>query len=201
MPFTEINGKTTFYSWKPASRAGLTLFFLHGLGGAHSFWSPVIPGLVEAGFSCLAIDVPGAFCLCVSLYMTMCAVPQQQTSPSKKRRDRGTNAMPCHILTLRPPGFGQSPYHGKPHDLHVIAEDSIALLESLGKSLDRTIIIGASMAGIVCCEIAVKHKVAGVVSVGPICPGPETKEAFLHRVDVVKRGQPTLNPTRTETHA
>lgn len=62
MPFTEINGKTVFYSWKPASRAGLTLFFLHGLGGAHSFWSPVIPGLVEAGFSCLAIDVPGAFC-------------------------------------------------------------------------------------------------------------------------------------------
>lgn len=59
MPFTEINGKKIFYSWKPASRAGLTLFFIHGLGGAHSFWSPIIPGLVEAGFSCLAIDVPG----------------------------------------------------------------------------------------------------------------------------------------------
>lgn len=60
MPFTEIKGKKIFYSWKPASRAGLTLFFIHGLGGAHSFWSPVIPGLVESGFSCLAIDVPGA---------------------------------------------------------------------------------------------------------------------------------------------
>lgn len=59
MPFKEINGKTIFYSWKPASRAGLTLYFIHGLGGAHSFWSPIIPGLVEAGFSCLAIDVPG----------------------------------------------------------------------------------------------------------------------------------------------
>lgn len=59
MPFTEINGKTIFYSWKPASRAGLTLYFIHGLGSAHSFWSPIIPGLVEAGFSCLAIDVPG----------------------------------------------------------------------------------------------------------------------------------------------
>lgn len=59
MPFTEINGKKIFYSWKPASRAGLTLYFIHGLGGAHSFWSPIIPGLVEAGFSCLAIDVPG----------------------------------------------------------------------------------------------------------------------------------------------
>lgn len=45
------------------------------------------------------------------------------------------------------------------------------------------------MAGIVCCEIAVKHKIAGVVSVGPICPGPETKEAFEHRVEVVKKGQ------------
>lgn len=61
MPLTEINGKKIFYSWKPASRAGLTLFFIHGLGGAHSFWSPVIPDLVEAGFSCLAIDVPGAW--------------------------------------------------------------------------------------------------------------------------------------------
>ncbi|KAJ4423224.1 hypothetical protein N0V82_002085 [Gnomoniopsis sp. IMI 355080] len=142
MPFTDINGKRIFYSWKPASRAGLTLFFIHGLGGAHSFWSPVIPGLVEAGFSCLAIDVPG---------------------------------------------FGQSPYHGKPHDLHEIADDCVALLQNLDKSLDRTIIIGASMAGIVCCEIAVKHKIAGIVSVGPICPGPETKEAFDHRVEVVKK--------------
>ncbi|CAN8104900.1 unnamed protein product [Discula destructiva] len=142
MPFTEVNGKRIFYSWKPASRAGLTLFMIHGLGGAHSFWSPVIPGLVEAGYSCLAMDVPG---------------------------------------------FGQSPYHGRPHDLHEIAEDSVALLKSLDKSLDRTIIVGASMAGIVCCEIAVKHKTAGIVSVGPICPGPETKEAFEHRVAVVKK--------------
>lgn len=84
-------------------------------------------------------------------------------------------------------GFGQSPYHGKPHSLREIADDSIALLESLGKSLDRTIIVGASMAGIVCCEIAVRHQVAGVVSVGPICPGPETKEAFEHRVAVTRR--------------
>ncbi|KAF3763895.1 putative alpha/beta hydrolase [Cryphonectria parasitica EP155] len=142
MPFTEINGKTLFYSWKPASRAGLTLYFIHGLGSAHSFWSPVIPDLVDAGFSCLAIDVPG---------------------------------------------FGQSPYHGKPHTLEEIADDCITLLESLGKSLDRTIIIGSSMAGIVCCEIAVKHQVAGVVSVGPICPGPETKEAFEHRVAVIEQ--------------
>lgn len=59
MPFTEINGKKIFYSWLPASRAGLTFYFVHGLGGAHSFWAPCIPGLVAAGFSCLAIDVPG----------------------------------------------------------------------------------------------------------------------------------------------
>lgn len=59
MPFTEINGKSIFYSWKPASRAGLTLYFIHGLGASHSYWAPCIPGLVAAGFSCLAIDVPG----------------------------------------------------------------------------------------------------------------------------------------------
>lgn len=142
MPFTEINGKKIFYSWTPASRAGLTLYFIHGLGSSHSFWAPCIPGLVAAGYSCLSFDVPG---------------------------------------------FGQSPYNGKPHNLHEIADDCVALLEGLGKSLDRTIIIGASMAGIVCCEIAVKHTIAGVVSVGPICPGPDTKEAFEHRVAVVKK--------------
>ncbi|ROW00151.1 hypothetical protein VSDG_03583 [Cytospora chrysosperma] len=149
MPFTEINGKKIFYSWTPASRAGLTLYFIHGLGSSHSFWAPCIPGLVAAGFSCLSFDVPG---------------------------------------------FGQSPYNGKPHNLHEIADDCVALLEGLGKSLDRTIIIGASMAGIVCCEIAVKHTIAGVVSVGPICPGPDTKEAFEHRVAVVKKGIVTAHP-------
>lgn len=59
MPFTEVNGKSIFYSWKPASRAGLTLYFIHGLGASHSYWAPCIPGLVAAGFSCLAIDVAG----------------------------------------------------------------------------------------------------------------------------------------------
>lgn len=96
-------------------------------------------------------------------------------------------------------GFGQSPYHGKPHTLSEIADDSIALIESLGKSLDRTIIVGASMAGIVCCEIAVRHQVAGVVSVGPICPGPETKEAFEHRVAVTKKGK--VLPLQTQKFA
>lgn len=61
MPFKDINGKKIFYSWKPASRAGLTLLLIHGLGSSHSFWAPIIPGLVEAGFSCLAFDVPGAY--------------------------------------------------------------------------------------------------------------------------------------------
>ncbi|KAH8746772.1 alpha/beta hydrolase fold family protein [Diaporthe sp. PMI_573] len=158
MPFTQANGKKIFYSWKPASRAGLTLFMIHGLGGAHSFWSPIIPGLVEAGFSCLAFDVPG---------------------------------------------FGQSPYHGEPHDLHVIAEDAIAILEGMGKSLDQTIIVGASMAGVICCEIAAKHQVAGVVSIGPVCPGPETKAAFDRRVEVVTNDglEGIVNTVDTPTRA
>lgn len=90
-------------------------------------------------------------------------------------------------------GFGQSPYNGKPHDLHEIADDCVALLEGLGKSLSRTIIVGSSMAGIVCCEIAVKHQVAGVVSVGPICPGPETKEAFEERIAIVNKGKTAVS--------
>lgn len=169
MPFAQINGKNIFYSWKPASRAGLTLYFIHGLGGSHSFWEPCIPGLVEAGFSCLAFDVPGM--------LTISWIPSQGDS-------RQLLFLTCGIL-----GFGQSPYNGKPHDLHDIAEDCVALLEKFGKPLSRTIIVGASMAGIICYEIAVKHQVAGIVSVGPICPGPETQEAFKQRVEVVKNGR------------
>lgn len=82
--------------------------------------------------------------------------------------------------------------------MHDLADLCVDLLESLGKSLSRTIIVGSSMAGIICCEIAVKHQVAGVVSVGPICPGPDTKEAFEHRIAVVQKGKP--QPHRDKPH-
>lgn len=88
MPFTEINGKTIFYSWKPASRAGLTLYFIHGLGSAHSFWSPIIPGLVEAGFSCLAIDVPGLSSSCPTIERAQhsaCTAPGMRPPANRQR--------------------------------------------------------------------------------------------------------------------
>lgn len=59
MPRATINGKEIFYSWKPARQAGLTLLLIHGLGGSGAFYAPVIPGLVAAGFSCLAMDTYG----------------------------------------------------------------------------------------------------------------------------------------------
>ncbi|POR34370.1 Putative alpha beta hydrolase fold family protein [Tolypocladium paradoxum] len=62
MPSVELNGVSLYYTWKSASQVGPlpvanpTLVFVHGLGSSSSFYASVVPGLVEAGFSCLALD-------------------------------------------------------------------------------------------------------------------------------------------------
>ena len=64
MPFIHVNRKELYYTWSsPETRSkqnsGLTLVFIHGLGSSSSFYATVIPSLVKAGFSCLAIDTHG----------------------------------------------------------------------------------------------------------------------------------------------
>ena len=59
MPFARVNDKCLYYFVRSPTRSALTLVFIHGLGSSSSFYATVIPGLVEAGFSCLAIDTHG----------------------------------------------------------------------------------------------------------------------------------------------
>lgn len=63
MPFAEVNGKNIFYAHRaPAAETaslGITVLMIHGLGSSHSFYLPLIPRLLDAGFSCLAYDTYG----------------------------------------------------------------------------------------------------------------------------------------------
>lgn len=63
MPFVEANGKRLFYVHRtPAtgtSNLGITILMIHGLGSSHAFYMPLLPRLLEAGFSCLAYDTYG----------------------------------------------------------------------------------------------------------------------------------------------
>lgn len=63
MPFVDVNGKRLFYVHRtPAaetSNSGITLLMIHGLGSSHSFYLPLIPSLLDAGFSCLVYDTYG----------------------------------------------------------------------------------------------------------------------------------------------
>ena len=64
MPFAETsNGKRLFYVHrKPDTGApdlGITILMIHGLGSSHSFYMPLLPSLLDAGFSCLVYDTHG----------------------------------------------------------------------------------------------------------------------------------------------
>ncbi|KAK2768871.1 hypothetical protein FQN54_000731 [Arachnomyces sp. PD_36] len=64
MPFIEANGKRLFYTHRTpgaeTSNTGITLLMIHGLGSSHSFYIPLFPYLLDAGFSCLAYDTYGS---------------------------------------------------------------------------------------------------------------------------------------------
>lgn len=58
MPSIRIDDQELYYTWTPAGD-GPILLFIHGLGSSSSFYSTIIPSLVEKGHSCLAFDTPG----------------------------------------------------------------------------------------------------------------------------------------------
>ncbi|GJN82764.1 hypothetical protein PLIIFM63780_006309 [Purpureocillium lilacinum] len=59
MPFLRVQDQDLFYSWHAAGD-GPVLLFIHGLGSSNSFYAPIIPSLVQQGYSCLAFDTPGS---------------------------------------------------------------------------------------------------------------------------------------------
>lgn len=63
MPCLRIEDQDLYYDWTQAGDDSLVLVFIHGLGSSSSFYAPIIPSLVEHGYSCLAFDTPGRTCL------------------------------------------------------------------------------------------------------------------------------------------
>ncbi|PTB65787.1 alpha/beta-hydrolase [Trichoderma citrinoviride] len=68
MPFLKLQDRDRqlYYNFAAPQNAAsdstkiTTLVLIHGLGSSSSFYAPVIPRLVEAGYSCLALDSHGS---------------------------------------------------------------------------------------------------------------------------------------------
>ncbi|KAL7944998.1 alpha/beta-hydrolase [Trichoderma barbatum] len=68
MPFLRLQDRDRqlYYTWSSPSAAAspsdkiTTIILIHGLGSSSSYYAPVIPRLVDAGYSCLALDSHGA---------------------------------------------------------------------------------------------------------------------------------------------
>ncbi|RFU77999.1 alpha beta hydrolase fold family [Trichoderma arundinaceum] len=67
MPFLKLQhrDRQLYYTWTspPAADSSSdkisTIILIHGLGSSSSYYAPVIPKLVDAGYSCLALDSHG----------------------------------------------------------------------------------------------------------------------------------------------
>ncbi|KAH6609113.1 hypothetical protein Trco_002459 [Trichoderma cornu-damae] len=68
MPFLKLQDRDRqlYYTWTCPPTAALssdnitTIILIHGLGSSSSYYAPIIPKLVDAGFSCLALDSHGS---------------------------------------------------------------------------------------------------------------------------------------------
>ncbi|KAL7796723.1 alpha/beta-hydrolase [Trichoderma ceciliae] len=68
MPFLKLQDgdRQLYYTWTASPTASsssdkiTTIVLIHGLGSSSSYYAPVIPKLVDAGYSCLALDSHGA---------------------------------------------------------------------------------------------------------------------------------------------
>ncbi|EPE02624.1 alpha beta hydrolase fold family [Ophiostoma piceae UAMH 11346] len=64
MPFTTLPSlhKLYYVLRTPTgdNGASLTFLFIHGLGSSSSFYAPVMPALVDAGYQCVAFDMNGS---------------------------------------------------------------------------------------------------------------------------------------------
>lgn len=61
MPYLHLPvGKTIHYTdWTP-SEPRATIVLSHGLGSSQNFYAPLVPGLLEKGYRCIAYDTTGA---------------------------------------------------------------------------------------------------------------------------------------------
>jgi pimeloyl-ACP methyl ester carboxylesterase len=82
-------------------------------------------------------------------------------------------------------GAGRSKSNGEKVTLDGLAEDAVALLDSL--NIEKAVIAGHSMGGTITCIIASRfpERVLGIVPVGPVNPGSVKAEVFSSRIETV----------------
>lgn len=82
-------------------------------------------------------------------------------------------------------GAGRSKSNGERVTLDGLAEDVVALMDSL--KIQKAVITGHSMGGTITCIIASKHpeRVLGILPVGPVNPGSVKAEVFSARIQTV----------------
>lgn len=95
------------------------------------------------------------------------------------------------VLAIDTHGAGLSPYTGTGNTTTSIADDVLAVLESLGEQVPKNVVVlGHSMGGMVASEVALKDetRIRGLVLIGPVHPNPGAAEAFGKRIEIVSQG-------------
>ena len=82
-------------------------------------------------------------------------------------------------------GAGRSKSNGEKITLNGLAEDVVALMDSL--KIEKAVIAGHSMGGTITCIFASRfpQRVLGIVPVGPVNPGSVKAEIFNTRIETV----------------
>lgn len=86
-------------------------------------------------------------------------------------------------------GAGRSKSNGEKVTLDGIAEDIVALLDSL--KIEKAVIAGHSMGGTLTFIVASRfpERVLGIVPVGPVNPGSVKAEVFSSRIETVLKSE------------
>jgi pimeloyl-ACP methyl ester carboxylesterase len=86
-------------------------------------------------------------------------------------------------------GAGRSKSNGEKVTLDGLAEDAVALLDSL--KIEKAVVAGHSMGGTITCIIASRFpdRVLGIVPVGPVNPGSVKAEVFSSRIETVLKSE------------
>jgi pimeloyl-ACP methyl ester carboxylesterase len=86
-------------------------------------------------------------------------------------------------------GAGRSKSNGEKVTLDGLAEDAVALLDSL--EIEKAVVAGHSMGGTITCIIASRFpkRVLGIVPVGPVNPGSVKAEVFRSRIETVLKSE------------
>lgn len=77
-----------------------------------------------------------------------------------------------------------------------MVQDAKDLLESLSIPLEKTLVIGHSLGGLVACALAATENPRGIVAIGPVYPSQAIQQAMLKRASVVEGGKAGLDLCR-----